>query len=105
MCLLDLVEENHGIRPAPHSLGELSALLVTHVTGRGPEHARDGVLLRVLGHVEAHHGALVIEQDLRQRARGLGLANTSRAKENEAPDGPIGILQSRARPTHSVGDR
>src|SRR5215204_3462174 len=51
--LLDLVEEHDGIRPAPNRLGQLSALLVADVPRRGADESGHGVLLHVLGHVEA----------------------------------------------------
>ena len=36
--LLDLVEEHHAVGPAPHRLGELTALLVADVARGGAEH-------------------------------------------------------------------
>ena len=43
--LLDLVEQDDGERLAAHLLGELAALLVADVAGRGAEQPRDRVLL------------------------------------------------------------
>ena len=60
--------------PAPHRLGELPALLVPDVPRRRPDHPRHRVLLHVFRHVEPHHRALVVEQELGERARRLGLA-------------------------------
>ena len=78
--LLDLVEEDHAVRPAPHRLGELAALLVADVARRRADQARDGVLLHVLGHVDADHRLLVVEEELGERARQLGLADAGRAR-------------------------
>ena len=50
--LLDLVEQHHRERLAPHGLGELAALFVADVAGGRADQAADGVLLHVLGHVE-----------------------------------------------------
>ena len=55
--LLDLVEQDHRVRAPAHGLGELAALLVADVAGRGADEARDGELLAVLAHVDADHRA------------------------------------------------
>ena len=47
--------------------------------GRADE-LRDGVLLHVLRHVEADERLLVLEQELRQPPRDLGLAHARRAR-------------------------
>jgi len=41
------------------------------------------VLLHVLGHVETHHGALVVEQELGERPGRFRLAHACRAEEDE----------------------
>ena len=102
--LLDLVEEDDRVRPAAHRLGELPALLEADVARRRADQPRHGVLLLVLGHVDADHGVLVVEQELGQRARQLGLAHAGRAEEDEAADGPVGVLEAGARAQHGVGD-
>ena len=62
------------------------------------------MLLHVFGHVEPDHGALVVKQELCQRPRCLGLADSGRAKKNERPDRPIRILQTGPRAPHGIGD-
>ena len=56
--LLDLVEQHDRVRAAAHGLGQLAALVVADVAGRRADEARDGVLLHVLGHVDADHRVL-----------------------------------------------
>ena len=46
-----------------------------------------------LAHVEAEHQALVAEHDLGERPRELGLADSRRAEEEEAPDRPVGVAE------------
>ena len=87
--LLDLVEQHHGVGPAPHRLGQLSGLVVADVARGRADHARDGVLLLVLGHVDAHHRMVVVEQELGQRPRQLGLADAGRPEEDEAAERPL----------------
>ncbi len=103
--LLDLVEEDHRVGPAPHRLGELAALLVADVAGGRADQPRDGVLLHVLGHVEPHHGLLVVEEELGQRPRRLGLPDAGGAEEDERADGAVRVLQPGARAPHRRRDR
>ena len=63
------------------------------------------MLLLVLGHVDADHGPLVVEQKLGQRPRQLGLANSGRPQENETADGAVGVLKPGARAQHGLGHR
>ena len=95
----------HGVRPAAHGLGELPALLVADVAGRRADEPRDRVALLVLGHVEPDHRALVVEHELRERARELGLADAGRAEEDERADRAVRILQPGARAPERVRDR
>ena len=84
--LLDLVEQDDRVGPAAHRLGELAALVVADVAGRRADQARHRVLLHVLGHVDADHVRLVVEQEVGERARQLGLADAGRAQEEERAD-------------------
>ena len=103
--LLDLVEQDDGVRAAPHGLGELAALLVADVAGRRADEPRDRVPLLVLGHVEPHHRALVVEHELGERAGELGLADAGRPEEDERADRPVRILEPGARAAERVRDR
>ena len=103
MGLLDLVEQDDGVGPTPYGLGELAALLVADVPGRGTHEARHGVLLGVLGHVDAHDGALVVEEELGQGLGQLGLAHTRGAQEEEGAGGAVGVGDPGPRATHRVG--
>ena len=78
--LLDLVEQDHRVRPAAHRLGQLAALLVSDVAGRGTDEPCHRVLLGVLAHVDADHGARVVEQEVGERLGQLGLADAGRAR-------------------------
>ena len=105
MRLLDLVEQHHRIRPAPHRLGQLPALFVPHVARRRAHQPRHRVLLLVLRHIDADHGPLVVEQKRRQRPRQLRLADARRTQEDEAAHRPLRILQPRARADHRLRHR
>src|SRR5829696_3259138 len=103
--LLDLVEQDDGVRPAPDGLGELAALVVADVARRRTDQARDAVLLHVLRHVDADHRVLRVEEELGQRTGELGLADARRAQEEERADRAVGVLQAGARATDRVGHR
>src|SRR4051812_8826993 len=102
--LLDLVEQEHAVRLAAHGLGELAALVVADVARRRADQARDGVLLHVLGHVDAHHRVLVAEEELRERPRQLRLAHARRAEEDEGAGRPLRVLEARARAADRLRD-
>ncbi len=80
MRFLDLVEQHDRVGTTTNGFGELSGLVVAHVAWRRADHPRHRVLLLVFGHVDAHHRLLVIEQELGERARELGLADAGRAR-------------------------
>src|SRR5947207_412389 len=84
-------------RPSSHPFGQLAAPLRADVPRRGADHPRHGVLLHVLRHIEPHHGALVVEQELGERPRGLRLAHARGAEEDEGARGPIWVLKAGAR--------
>jgi hypothetical protein len=61
------------------------------------------VLLLVLAHVDADHGAHVVEQEVRQRTGQLRLAHPGRAEEQERPDGTVRVRQPGTRTADGVG--
>ena len=94
-----------AVRPPADGFGQLAGLVVADVSRRRADHARHGVLLLVLRHVDADHRVLVVEQELRERARELRLADAGRPEEDEAAERPVRILQPGARAANRVGDR
>ncbi len=92
MRLLDFVEQHDRIRVALHLLGELTALFVADVSRRRANQLRHRVLLHVFGHVEANQRVFAAEQELRERAGQLGLADAGRPQEHEAADGTVRAL-------------
>src|SRR5262249_28086020 len=103
--LLDLVEQQHAVRTPANGLGELATLLVADVSGRRADQPRHGVLLHVLGHVDADHGLLAVEQELRQGAGELGLSHAGGSEEDERADRPVGVLDAGARADDRAGHR
>ena len=103
MRLLDLVEQDDRVRAAPNGLGQLAALLEADVARRRADEPRDRVLLLVLGHVQPDHGAVVVEHELGERARELGLPHSGRAEEDERADRTVRVLEPGARAAQRIG--
>jgi hypothetical protein len=103
--LLDLVEQHDGVGPTAHRLGELATLLVPDVAGGCADEPGDRVPLGVLAHVDADHGALVVEEEVRERLGQLGLADTGRPEEEERAGRPVGVGEPARRAAHRVRDR
>ena len=102
MRLLDFIEQNDRVRAPADGFRELSALVVTHVTGRCADHASHGMFFHVLAHVEADHRLLIVEEKLSQRAGGFRLADARWPEEDERPDGPLGIAEAGARTANGI---
>ena len=62
----DLVEQHHREWLASHSLCQLTALFVAHITRRRADKATDGVLFHVFAHVESDQRLFVTKQKLSQ---------------------------------------
>ena len=102
--LLDFIEQHDRVGLAPHGLGELSALVVTDVSRRRTDQTRDAVTLLVFAHVDSRHHRVVVEEELGQRLRQLGLAHTRRTEEDERTNRLARVVQSGTRAAHGVGD-
>ena len=104
MGLFDLVKEHHRIRPAPDRLGQIATLLIAHVPGRRANQPGNRMLFHVFRHVNANHGLLVVKDKLCQGLSKFGFPHACRSHEDKGTDGPIGILQTGACPSHRIGD-
>jgi len=58
----------------------------------------------VLAHVNAHHGVLVVEEELGQGARQFGLAHAGRPQEEKGAHRSVRVLQAGPATAHGVGD-
>ncbi len=76
MRLLDLVEQEHGMRMLVDAVSEQSALVEADIAWRRADQARHGVPLHILAHVEAEQ---LDAQQKRELARDLGLADAGGA--------------------------
>ena len=92
VSLFDLVEEKDGVGFSSNRFGKLTALFIPDVTGRGAEKAGHGVLLHVLGHVDANDVAFTVEQGFGEGFGQLGFSNSRRPEEKERSDRTVRIL-------------
>ena len=96
VSLLDLIEEDYGVRLAANSLSQLTALLITNISRRRSDKTAHGVFLHVLGHVDTDNVLFIVKQCLCQSLCKLGLTNTCRTHEEEGTDRTGGVLYSRS---------
>ena len=102
--LFDLVEQHHTVRLAAHGLCELAALVVADVSRRRADETRDGELLHVLGHIDAHEVVFIIKETVGEGLCKLRLANARGAEEEEAADGAVRVRDACARALDGLGD-
>ncbi len=100
--LLDLVEQEHGVRLLRDRLGEQAALVEADVARRRADQPAHRVALHVLAHVEADQ---VDAEDERELLGDLGLADAGRAAEQERADRLVGPAEAGARHLDRRGER
>ncbi len=103
MRLFDLVEQDHLIRTPTHGLGQHTAFVIAHIARRRADQTSHGMFLHKLGHVDAHHSAVVVEQILGHGFGQLCLTNTGRTQKQERAQRPVLVIQSSPRAAHRVG--
>ena len=101
--LLHFIEQDYAVGAAADSLSKLAAFLVADITRRGSNQPGDRVLLGILGHIDAHHGAFVIEKELSQRFGQFRLADPGRSEEQERTRRTVRVRHTRAGTAYSVG--
>ena len=103
--LLDLVEQDHGVRAPAHRLGQLAAVAVADVAGRRADQPRDRVRLAELGHVDPDERLLGREQPLRSALTSSVLPTPVGPRNRNVPERPVALRQADAGAADGVGDR
>ena len=62
------------------------------------------MFLHKFRHVDAHHRAVIIEEEARQCLGELGLTNTRGAQKQEGAKRSVRLLQAGTGPAHGGGD-
>ena len=91
MRLFNLVEQYNRIGFAAYRLGQLTALIVSDISGRRSDKTGDGVFLHVFGHIDTNHVVLVVKQAVCKSLCKLRLADTGGTQEQEAADRLVGV--------------
>ena len=104
MCLFNFVKQNDGIRTAAHGLGQLTAFLIAHVSGRRANETRHGELLHVLRHVDPNEVLLVVKQARGQRLGKLRFAHARGAEEQKRAQRPVRVLNAGSASLDGLGD-
>ena len=101
--LFHLVQQYDLVGPAPYRFRQLSTFFVTHVAWRRPDEPGDRMPLHVLGHVETHHGPLVVEEKLSQSPGQFCLSYAGGTEKEEGTDGSVAVTQARPASPYGVG--
>ena len=83
MRLFYFVEQHDRVRRTSKLLGQLAALIVPYVSGRGANELRDRMLFHVLAHVEANQHTLRRKKIFRECAGDFRFSDTCRSEEKE----------------------
>ena len=104
VCLFDLVKQHHGVGATTDFFGQLTALLVPHISTGRPDEFRDAVLFHILGHIEPDERFDRFKHLAGKALDQLRLADTGRADEDKrnrvlfdltAPQEPAGPAPTR----------
>ena len=105
MRLLHFVEQHHGVRPPADRFRQLARFVVADIPGRRADESRDGVFLQVLRHVDPDQSPFVIEEELGESTRQLGLSDAGRTQEDEAAERAVRVLQTGPRAPNRIRHR
>ena len=103
MRLFHLVEQHDLIGPAPHCLGQHAAFFIADITRRRSDQPRDRMFFHIFRHVDADHGARIVEQEIGQRLGQFGFADPGGAQKQKAAKRTARVLQPGTRAAHGGG--
>ena len=104
MSFFNLIQQDDGIRLAPHRIGELTALFIAYIARRRSHQTGDRMLFHILRHIKADNGILAAKQGLGKSPGQLCFAHTCRSQEQEGTNGPLRILEPGPGPAHGLGN-
>jgi len=98
----NFIKEDNTVWATPDCFGQLTALFVSHVSGRCAKQARNRMLLAILAHIQADQSFGITKHELCQRFCQLGFPHTGRTDENKRTNRSAGILQTSTRPSDGI---
>ncbi len=103
--LFDLIEQDHLIGPAPHRFGQNAAFVISDIARRRTDQTGDRVFFHEFGHVDAHHGIVIIKQEFGHGLGQFGFTDTGWAKEQKTAQWTPFVVQPGAGAAHRIGHR
>ena len=103
MRFFNFIEQNDGVRVAPHGFREVAPFFVADVSRRRTDQTRNGVLFHEFTHINTDHGFIRIKEEFRKRLRQFGLTDARGPQEEERTVRPVGIGQPRTAPENRFG--
>ena len=88
VCLFQFIEQHQAVGTAADGLGQLAALLIAHITGRGTDEPGHGLLFHIFRHIQPEHGLPGTENLLGQHPTQLGFSYAGGAGEEQTGNGP-----------------
>ena len=79
MRLFDFIKQDNTVRLSSDCLGQLSALFISHISGRRSDKSGHRIFLHVLTHINPHHIVLIIKKCCCQRFCKLCFTYTGRS--------------------------
>ena len=104
MRFFDFIEQYNGIGLTAHLFRQLTALIVTHISGRRTDQTGHRVALHIFGHIDSDHSVFIAEHGFRQGLTQLRFTNAGRTEEQEAADRTLRILQADTAAANGTGN-
>ena len=104
MGLLDLIEQDNGIRTFAQRSGELPLLLIADVAWRRSDQARHIVSLHELRHVQLDQRTLAAKHEFGQSLSTESLAHARWPQEDKGSDGTPGVFETCPCPPQGFGE-
>ncbi|MNO80057.1 hypothetical protein D3C76_712490 [compost metagenome] len=105
MRFLDLVEQNHTVGLAADTLCQLTAFVISHITGWRADQTSNRMPLHVLRHINTNDRLLVTKHRFRQRFGKFSFANARRAKKEKRGNRSVRLTKAGSRQTNGIADR
>src|SRR5690606_18708149 len=102
MCFFNFIQQHYTIRLTSYSLGKLTSLVITHISGRSTYQSANGMFFLVFALLSAGHPTFVVKQVLPQCPRQLGCTHTGSSQGNEGPNRPFRVVQSGTTSTNGI---
>ncbi len=105
MRLFDLIKDDDRVWAAAQGFGQLTSILVAHISGRCAHQTGGGVTFHELGHVQLDGGFFTAKHELGEGLCQLGLADACGTDEQEVGYRFVRSPEAGPAPLHCLGYR